>query len=73
MLDAFGVNKGYRPPGKILKPLGPITSVTESANPKIVGSNSPAAQRAKQLWQANQDKRTPQARNAWKTGRHVNA
>jgi len=49
-----------------------IKPVTESTNPKIAGSNSPAARRAKELWQAKQDARTPQVRNAWKTGRHIN-
>lgn len=65
MRDAFGVEKAFKP-SLIIKP------VTESTNPKIVGSSSPAAQRAKALWKAKQDSRTPQARNAWKTGRHIN-
>ena len=40
--------------------------------PSLKGSDSPAARRAKELWQADQDKRTPQVRTAWKAGRSIN-
>lgn len=71
-MDAFGVDRGGVSKGVPKPPRFKfnITPVTSSTNPKIAGSSSPAAKRAKELWQSQQDKRG--VRNAWAVGRHIN-